>query len=337
MNGSSTMNTLTLRRWFATNSLLAILAILTATAATLIGEQTLPVFSSWTSWTPEQKSIFWVSRLPRVFLAAVTGMALGSSGMAFQGLLQNALADPYILGVSSGAALGSILGFALGMPFAGIPLFAFLTSLAAMLLVYRTSMRGSQIAPHTLLLTGVILNAFLFAFILILNGLASFEQSQKILFLLIGNLETETYARIGGVALLVICGIIVLTAEGHALNLLTSGPETARALGLDPNRHRKRIFFAASLMVGAVVPLAGLIGFIGLFVPHITRWVVGPDHRLSIPAAASIGAILLIICDTLARTLLVSSVFQTELPVGAVTALVGAPFFLFLMKKRGRR
>lgn len=328
---------ITLKKWFTINALLAAVAFLTALGASLVGEQSLPLWTRWTEWTAEQRSIFLISRLPRVALAAVTGMALGSSGMAFQGLLQNALADPYILGVSSGAALGSIVGFALGLPFAGIPAFAFLTSLAAMLLVYRTSMRGGQIAPHTLLLTGVILNAFLFAFILILNGLASFEQSQKILFLLIGNLETETFARIGGVAILVAAGIATLTAEGHALNLLTSGPETARSLGLDPDRHRKRIFFAASLMVGAVVPLAGLVGFIGLFVPHITRWIVGPDHRLSIPSAAWVGAILLIVCDTLARTLLVSSTFQTELPVGAVTALVGAPFFLFLMKRRNKR
>jgi iron complex transport system permease protein len=330
------MKTLSLKKWFATNALLIILAAAVAFAAALVGEKSLPFFTRWSAWSPEDKDILLASRLPRVLLAAVTGVALGSSGTAFQGLLQNALADPYILGVSSGAALGSILGYALHLPFAGIPFFAFAASLAAMLLVYRTAMRGGQIAPHTLLLTGVILNAFLFAFILILNGLASFEQSQKIIFLLIGNLETETYGRIALVAGIVAVGLIALTAEGHALNLLTSGPETARSLGLDPNRHRKRVFFAASLMVGAVVPLAGLVGFIGLFVPHIARWLAGPDHRLSIPAAAWIGAILLIVCDTLARTLLVSSAFQTELPVGAVTALVGAPFFLLLMKKRGR-
>jgi len=331
------MKPLTAGKWIGWNALLAALALATAAAASLVGEQSLPILSNWSGWTPEQKSIFWVSRLPRVLLAAVTGMALGASGTAFQGLLRNSLADPYILGVSSGAALGSIVGFALGLPFASIPLLAFFTSLSAMLLVYRIAMRGRQIAPHTLLLTGVILNAFLFAFILILNGLASFEQSQRILFLLIGNLETETYARIGVVAAVVLAGLAALTLEGHALNLLSAAPEAARSLGLDPDRHRKRVFFAASLMVGAVVPLAGLVGFIGLFVPHIARRIVGPDHRLSIPAAAWVGAVLLIVCDTLARTILVSSSFQTELPVGAVTALVGAPFFLFLLKKRGGR
>jgi cobalamin transport system permease protein len=330
------MKTLTLKKWIAANALLAALSVAVVFAASLVGEKSLPFLTRWSAWSAEDKDIFFISRLPRVLLAAVTGMALGSSGTAFQGLLQNALADPYILGVSSGAALGSILGYALGLPFAVLPFFAFGASLAAMFLVYRTAMREGQIAPHTLLLTGVILNAFLFAFILILNGLANFAQSQRILFLLIGNLETETYGRIALVVAVTALGLTLLTAEGHALNLLAAGPEAARSLGLDPNRHRKRVFFAASLMVGAVVPLAGLVGFIGLFVPHIARFVVGPDHRLSIPAAAWIGAILLVVCDTIARTLLVSSAFQTELPVGAVTALVGAPFFLFLMKKRGR-
>ena len=306
--------------------------------AMTVGEKSLFLFTHWfTHWnslSPEERDILFVSRLPRILLAAVVGIALGSSGTAFQGLLQNSLADPYILGVSSGAALGSILSLALGLPFGLIPIVAFSSSLAAMLLVYKTASLRGQLAPHTLLLTGVILNAFLFAFILILNGLVSFEQSQKILYLLIGSLDSEEYGRIFFVGGLVLLGLVVLTLEGHALNLLTAGPDAARTLGVDPYKHRRRIFFAASLMVGAIVPLAGLIGFIGLFVPHIARRIVGPDHRLSIPASGWIGAILLIVCDTLARTVLVSSRFQTELPVGAITALVGAPFFLILLKRR---
>ena len=330
------MKKLSLKKWVITNSVLALLTVMVMSLATLIGEQSIPLLTSWKTLTLEEKNILWVGRLPRILLAAITGMALGSSGTAFQGLLQNSLADPYILGVSSGAALGSILGLAFGLPFTLIPFVAFTTSFASMLFVYKTAAVRGQLSPHTLLLTGVILNAFLFAFILILNGLVSFQQSQKILYLLIGNLESETYGRILMVSLLVLFGIIVLTLEGHPLNLLTSGSETAKTLGLNPAHHRRRIFFAASLMVGAVVPLAGLVGFIGLFVPHIARMIFGPDHRLSIPASAWIGAMLLIICDTLARTLLTSSAYQTELPVGAITALVGAPFFLILLKKRGK-
>jgi iron complex transport system permease protein len=328
------MSLLTPQKWLRWNFLLAGLAVLAALGALMIGEHTFSPFTAWSSLSPEEKDILLVGRLPRVLLAAVTGMALGASGAAFQGLLHNPLADPYILGASSGAALGSIIGLALGLPFGMIPLIAFATSLFAMSVVYKTASLRGQLAPHTLLLTGVILNAFLFAFILILNGLVRFEQSQKILFLLIGSLDSESYSRIGLVAGLVLTGLAVLTTEGHALNLLTSGADSARSLGLDPQRHRKRVFFAASLMVGAVVPLAGLIGFVGLFVPHIARAIVGPDHRLSIPAAGWTGAALLIVCDTLARTILVSTSFQTELPVGAITALVGAPFFLLLLKRR---
>lgn len=328
------MKKLSLRRWVVINLVLAIAAAASILLASLVGERSIPFLQHWRDLTPEERDILLVGRLPRVLLAAVTGMALGSSGTAFQGLLQNSLADPYILGVSSGAALGSIWGLALGLPFGFIPVVAFASSLAAMMLVYKTASVRGQLAPHTLLLTGVILNAFLFAFILILNGLVSFEQSQKILYLLIGSLESEDYGRILVVALLVFAGVAALTAEGYPLNLLTSGAETSRVLGLDPHRHRRRIFFAASLMIGAVVPLAGLIGFVGLFVPHIARMLFGPDHRLSIPASGWIGAILLVLCDTLARTLLVHSSYETELPVGAITALVGAPFFLILLKKK---
>lgn len=327
------MKILSLRRFFLVNLLLVLLVGLTLLGASLVGEHALPLFRPWRHWTPEEKDILFVSRLPRVLLAAVTGMALGSSGTAFQGLLKNSLADPYILGVSSGAALGSILGLALGLPFGTIPFVAFSSALLTMLVVYKTASAGRRLSPHTLLLTGVILNAFLFAFILILNGLANFEESQKILYLLIGNIESESYDRIGLVAGLVMAGLLALTAEAHALNLLTSGVETAHVLGLNLNQHRKRIFFAASLMVGAVVPLAGLVGFVGLFVPHIARMIFGSDHRISLPASAWLGAMLLVICDTLARTVLVSSAYQTELPVGAITALVGAPFFLVLLKR----
>ncbi len=328
------MSLLTPRKWLGWNLLLVAILVVVVVAATAVGERSFSVFTPWGALSPEEKDILFVSRLPRVLLAAVCGIALGASGTAFQGLLRNALADPYILGASSGAALGSILGLALRLPFGVIPMVAFATSLTAMIVVYKIASLRGRLSPDTLLLTGVILNAFLFAFILILNGLVSFEQSQKILYLLIGSLDSEEYGRILLVGGLVLVGLALLTLEGQPLNLLTAGTDSARTLGIEPYKHRRRIFFAASLMVGAVVPLAGLIGFVGLFVPHIARRIVGPDHRLTIPASGWIGAILLIVCDTLARTLLVSTRFQTELPVGAITALVGAPFFLFLLKRR---
>lgn len=335
------MTPLTLKRWGAWNGILFLATILVILAGLTAGGRffSLPeifqnLFGAVSN--PDLYAILTVSRLPRVLLAGLCGMALGAAGASFQGLLQNSLADPYILGVSSGAALGSILGLALNLPFVFIPPLAFATAMLAMMLVYWAASLRRQISPHTLLLTGVILNAFLFAFILIINGLVSFEQSQKILFLLIGNIETESYSRIGLSATLVLLGIFLLTMEGHPLNLISSGQQTASTLGIDVARHRKRVFLLASLIVGAVVPLAGLIGFIGLFVPHITRMIFGPDHRLSIPASGWMGAMLLILCDAIARSLLVSGRFQTELPVGAVTAFLGAPFFLYLLR-RGHR
>ncbi len=335
------MKPLSLKKWLGANLALLAACLLTLLAGLMAGGRWMTPSDIVATFfgghaSPDIQSILTVSRLPRVLLAGLCGMALGASGTAFQGLLQNSLADPYILGVSSGAALGSILGLAFNLPFGWIPLLAFLTAMAAMMIVYWAASFRRRLSPHTLLLTGVILNAFLFAFILIINGLVSFEQSQRILFLLIGNIETEGFARLGLSAVLVMAAIVLLTFEGHSLNVISAGAETAATLGIDVSRHRKHIFLLSSLMVGAVVPLAGLIGFIGLFVPHITRILLGPDHRLSIPASGWVGAILLILCDAVARSLFVSAQFQTELPVGAVTAFLGAPFFLFLLRRHRR-
>lgn len=325
------MGRFNLRSWIVSNLILILLVLLVAGLAAMVGPKSFSIFSQL---SPEDRDILFVSRIPRVLLGAIAGIALGAAGCAFQGLLQNSLADPYILGVSSGAALGSILALALNLPFAATPFLAFGTAMAAMAFVYLTASTRRQISPHTLLLTGVVFNAFLFAFILILKGLLSFEHGQKILFILIGTLEAESYGRLLLSGLLVLIGLLILMAEGQALNLLSASHETAATQGLDVERHRRRIFFSASLMIGAVVPLTGLIGFVGLFVPHIARLLFGPDHRTSVAASAWIGAILLILCDTVARTALVVTPYQTELPVGAVTAVVGAPFFLTLLKRR---
>ncbi len=325
------MPPLTPKKWAFANLLLLAFAGMVLLLAACVGPT---FFWPFGRLSEEASAILWTTRLPRVLLAGLAGYALGVTGTSFQGLLQNPLADPYILGVSSGAALGSIVGIAFGMPFSTIPFVSFGGAFSAMLLVYGVAATRKQVTPYALLLTGVVLNAFLFAFILLLNGLMSFEQSQKVLLLLIGNLETESFPRIGFVAALVAIGTVLLTREGYVLNLLASGPDAAASLGIDTVSHRRHIFVAASLMIGAVIPLTGLIGFVGLFVPHITRSFFGNDHRLSIPASGSIGAITLVICDTVARTAFAATSFQTELPVGAITAFFGAPFFLYLMKRK---
>ncbi|QQR81628.1 MAG: iron chelate uptake ABC transporter family permease subunit [Deltaproteobacteria bacterium] len=197
------MNHLTVQKWFFTNLMLFIICSLIILGATTIGPT---LFWPFGNLSEETSAILWTTRLPRVLLAALAGYALGVTGTSFQGLLQNPLADPYILGVSSGAALGSIISIAFGFPFSLIPFVSFAGALSAMLAVYGIASTQKQVTPHTLLLTGVVLNAFLFAFILLLNGLMSFEQSQKVLLLLIGNLETESFSRIGFMALFCVVG-----------------------------------------------------------------------------------------------------------------------------------
>ena len=181
--------------------------------------------------------------------------------------------------------------------------------------------------PQTLLLTGVIFNAFAFAFILFFNALAPIDQSHRIITMLIGSLDVVRYLDLIVVAALVLVGLVILILEARPLNLLSESLVTATTLGLQPARHMRRVFLAASLMVGAVVSLSGLIGFVGLFVPHIARKLVGPDHRVLLPVAGLLGATFLVWADTLARGI------GESFPVGVLTALLGAPFFFYLLKR----
>jgi iron complex transport system permease protein len=263
----------------------------------------------------------------------LAGMALGSAGVSFQALLNNPLADPYILGVSGGAALGCVIGLGLGLPFGMVTALAFIASFASMLFIYWASRFNGKLPPHTLLLTGVIFNAFAFAFIILIHSLVTMEQAHEILFTLIGNLEIQSYSMIAVVAACVTTGFVALTLVSGRLNVISLGEETAESLGLDLDRTRGLVFFLSSLMVAAVVSVSGLIGFVGLFVPHIARRLFGSDHRLIVPASGLIGAAFLIVADTLSRTVMMGVKYQTQLPVGAITALVGAPFFVWLLRR----
>ena len=321
------------QRWSSTLLLLCVLLALAIVIGVRWGSESLDWSAVWRDPQSVDHHIFYLSRLPRVLLAAVVGMGLAAAGASFQGLLKNPLADPFILGVSSGAALAGIVTLAFGIGFPWISFSSFAGALAAMVLVYGLATYKRRPNPETLLLTGVVFNAFAYAFILLINSLATIDQSHRILFLLIGTLDTVRYSDLVTVAVLVFIGVIILTLEGRPLNALAEGSDSARALGLDPGRHQRRIFFAASLIVGAVVSLSGLIGFVGLFVPHIVRRLWGPDHRLLIPAAGLMGASILICCDVVARTVGFETGFAGQLPVGAITALLGAPFFLILLRK----
>jgi iron complex transport system permease protein len=268
-------------------------------------------------------------RLPRVLLGALVGAGLATAGA----LLQNPLADPYILGISGGAALGGVAALALGWSFGlagvSIPAFAFLGALAATALLYLVAGSGGAVPPHTLLLTGVVFNAFASSLIVFLTTAADLSRVAGVFLWLIGSIRLADPPVLLAVALLLAVGLAIGIHDGYALNLLSLGDESAAQLGVEVERVRRRILLGTALMIGASVAVSGLIGFVGLIVPHLLRLVVGADHRVLVPAAALTGAAFLVVADALARTLLA----PTELPVGALTALVGGPLFLYLLRR----
>jgi iron complex transport system permease protein len=276
-------------------------------------------------------------RLPRVVLALLVGASLSVSGVLFQALLRNPLADPFILGISGGAALGGIavlgLGGAFGLGYQAVPPAAFAGAVGATLLLFAVAGARGRLSPTTLLLTGVVFNAFASAAIVFVASLAGLVQGASIFLWLIGNLSVSRADVAGWVALFLALGLACALPFARSLNLLVLGEESAAQLGVDVERERRILLLATSLMVGAAVSVSGLIGFVGLIIPHLLRLVLGPDHRVLLPAAALGGAGFLLLCDTVARTLLPGR----ELPVGAITALAGGPLFLFLLRRHHAR
>lgn len=276
-------------------------------------------------------------RLPRLILGSLVGAALGTAGVIFQALLRNPLADPYVLGVSGGAALAGILvlalGGLLGIPTSFVPVAAFGGGLFATALLYWVSGGPGRSGPTGLLLTGVVFNAFASAGIVFLASIAGFFDGSRIFLWLIGHLSAVEIDSAGLVAVNVAIGFAVACTLSRSLNLIALGDETAAQLGVPVDVHRRLLLLSTSLMVGAAVAVSGLIGFVGLIVPHALRLVIGSDHRLLIPAAALTGAGFLVLSDTLARTILDGR----ELPVGAVTALIGGPLFIFLLRRAQSR
>jgi iron complex transport system permease protein len=272
-----------------------------------------------------------------VLLAAVVGAALAVSGVLFQALLRNPLADPYILGVSGGAALGGIamlsLGGALGLGYGAVPPAAFAGALATTVLLYAIAAVRGRLSPTHLLLTGVVFNAFASAAIVFLASLAGLEESGDIYVWLIGSLSAIRADVVGWVACFLALGLLTALPLARGLNLMALGEEGAAQLGVDVERVKRVLLLSTSLMVGAAVSVAGLIGFVGLIIPHLLRLVFGPDHRLLVPAAALGGASFLVLCDGVARTLLAGR----ELPVGAITAVAGGPLFLYLLRRTQQR
>ena len=279
--------------------------------------------------------IIWDIRLKRALLGFLVGMALSVSGCVFQALLRNPLADPHILGVSSGGALGAVLAMAFGIPLfwggiIAVPFFSFCGSLGAIGIVYHLSKRNGALSLYSLLLVGVILNSFFISIVIFIEIIVSADQLAGIFFWLLGSLSQFHDPIMRILFFIVLSGIIILLCETRNINLLTLGEEKAKTLGVHVERTKAVCFIAASIITGLSVAVSGLIGFVGLVVPHIVRLLFGPDHRLVLPASALMGGIFLVVADTLARTILMPQ----ELPVGVVTSFIGAPFFIILLKKR---
>ena len=272
-------------------------------------------------------------RLPRALLAGLVGAGLATAGALLQALLQNPLADPYVLGISGGAALGGVAALALGgglwLGAAAVPIVAFAGALGASLLLYAIAAAGGRAPAHSLLLTGVVFNAFASSLIVFATSAADLARVAGVFLWLIGSIRLVEPMLLAAVALLVALGLAIALRFAYALNLIAQGDETASHLGVDVPAVRRWILAGTALMIGASVSVSGLIGFVGLIVPHVLRLWVGSDHRTLVPASAIAGALFLVVADTLARVVLA----PTELPVGALTALVGGPVFLVLLRR----
>ncbi len=311
-------------------------------AASLLG---LAVGSSGASWgllrdllpgahgsDPVASAIVWQIRLPRVVLAAVAGGALALGGLVFQALLRNPLAEPYILGISGGSAVGAIVGMLAGLaPFPGVSLSAFAGSLVTLALVLSLAGGRSALRSDSLLLGGVMMNAFCGALIMFFISLSQDPQIRHILFWLMGDLSLMGRDQLP-VLWLVLPAALVILLLARSMDLLLMGEEAAAAMGVNVRAVSLTLLVATSFMVSIVVSQAGLIGFVGLVIPHVLRLLLGPDHRVLIPACLLGGGAYLIVCDVAARSLPAAG----EMPVGIVTALVGAPLFVFLLWRSRR-
>ena len=284
------------------------------------------------------RTILFEVRLPRVLLAALLGGTLTVAGVVFQALLRNPLADPYVLGVSGGASIGGVVALLLGLGGgvlggAAVPVMAFGGALAALFLIERIATVGGRLTVYTVLLTGAIFNAFSAAVIYLIQSLASLEELHAIVFYLMGRVPSYSMGNLGWLTAVILFAVVLVYSMARSYNGLSLGEEGAQQIGVDVERTKRYSFILGSLLTGLAVAIAGMIGFVGLVVPHILRILLGPDHRLLLPAAFFGGASFLVLADVVARTI----VSPNELPVGVVTALIGGPFFLYLLRRSGGR
>ena len=337
------MKIVTLKRVIIVSILLCLLLILVILSSVTVGSVKVRPSRSITillqsilglkgGGTETEQAIILSLRFPRALLAGLVGAGLSVSGAIFQALLKNPLADPYILGVSSGAAVGAIVAILMGLSTLsfGLPLASFVGALLTILAVFYFGRQEGKIHPNTLLLAGVIIGSFLSALIMFFISVSQKEELHTIIFWLMGDFSFSNYQTIRIIFPYILLSFLFLYSRARQLNLILSGEENALQLGVNVENLRLISYLSASLLTAASVSVCGLIGFVGLIVPHSVRLIFGPDHRLLIPCSALVGASFLIASDTLARTLLA----PIELPVGVITAAFGGPFFIYLLKTR---
>ena len=317
------------------------LALATCLLAPLVGSTSISLSRVFDRSIPfadnVDAQIFFLARLPRVLAGAVVGAALAAAGVVLQALLRNPLATPFTLGVSAGSALGAMLAITFGAaatlgPLSPVPLASLAGALLATFVVYALASRpGRAMSTSVLLLAGVTLNSFFSALILFVQYMADFAESFQTVRWLMGDLDVGGFSPILGALPLIIASFAIFAVLPSSLNLLSLGPDSAAARGVDVPRAQRLAFISSALATAAAVSLAGPIGFVGIVVPHLVRLMVGVDHRVVLPASALFGAAFLVGCDLVARTVLA----PVEVPVGIVTAMLGGPFFLWLLIRKG--
>jgi iron complex transport system permease protein len=311
---------------------IAVLLVITAlifALAVFLGPKVISPVSS----NDVEREILVSIRLPRVIVAFLMGMALGASGAVLQGMLRNPLADPYILGISSGASLAAALGIIGGFTFFGaftVPLLAFIGAIITGSIVGVMGWKRGGLWPERLLLAGVGLSFLFSALLMLMMSLSTDEGLRRATLWIFGDLSMSEWSRIPYGLALVSAGLVLSLARAKALNALILGDEFAHNLGFAPHRERIILFISVGLMTSASVALGGMIGFIGLLLPHIMRFFMGSDSRILLPAAALGGGVLLCIADLISRSVLP----PMELPAGVVTAIIGAPYFLYLLRRK---
>jgi len=336
-----------MKNWILNLTILLVLLFLVVIISASVGSADINIFTASKiilnhifgffskSWSDSDALIILSIRIPRIILALIVGGALSCAGAVFQALLKNPLADPYVLGVSSGSAVGACIAIIFGLSgtllgLAGIPLFAFIGAMITITLVYMIARDGMKINVYTMLLAGVICGTFFSAVIMFFISISASDKLRGIMFWLMGDLSSGEPSSIAVAMVVISIGIAGMYLFASEINLMTFGEESAVSLGVNVERVKIILFVLASLITATAVSISGLIGFVGLIIPHIARMLYGPDHKVLIPSSVLLGSAFLVLADTIARVIIA----PYELPVGVVTAFCGAPFFVYLLKRK---